>query len=315
MKFTNSDIKSFVEEHVNVKPEKVKAYRDQVNRLRNNLSDYLYEHPEYGLVKMLNSGSVAKGTALKTINDMDVAVYVKSSSVDTQDEIGLLKYVRSALVEIYTRYNMTEDQFSLGTHCVKVGFRGSRLDVDVVPVLYEDDDEDRGYLINKDTGVRVLTSIKLHLEFIRKRKNTHANFAQMVRVTKWWRDRQGLKFKSFLIELIWAHLADRIGVPDDIANALQQFFVYVRETELNEPIIFTDYYKSAEVSLQSGVPNIFDPVNPKNNAAGNLDTSRKQLIIDEVDRSLGLLMNARMASTKQSAEACLKTLLGPLFSL
>ena len=44
-------------------------------------------------------------------------------------------------------------------HCVRVRFRGSGLDVDVVPVLYEGDVNDYGYLVRKYSGERVLTSI------------------------------------------------------------------------------------------------------------------------------------------------------------
>jgi hypothetical protein len=51
------------------------------------------EVPDYGFVKSLHSGSLAKGTALKTLNDMDVAVYVKKSEAPA-DENALLSCVR-----------------------------------------------------------------------------------------------------------------------------------------------------------------------------------------------------------------------------
>lgn len=38
------------------------------------LEKKIEEDPDYALVKMLHAGSVAKGTALKTVNDLDVAV-------------------------------------------------------------------------------------------------------------------------------------------------------------------------------------------------------------------------------------------------
>ena len=50
---------------------------------------------------------------------------------------------------------MRRDQFSVGIHCVTVSFRGTGLDVDVVPVLYEGDEDDRGYLLRvnrRDSG-------------------------------------------------------------------------------------------------------------------------------------------------------------------
>ena len=43
------------------------------------------------------------------------------------------------------------------------------------------------YLINKNTGDRLLTSVSRHIEFIKARKDKHPeDFAQVVRLAKWW---------------------------------------------------------------------------------------------------------------------------------
>lgn len=314
MLFRNSDLNYFVENYIEVKREDLKSYRAQVNRLKENLADYINKNPEFGLVKMLNSGSVAKGTALKTINDMDIAVYVKPESIGSDEEKSTLSYVHQALIDIYTRYNMTEDQFSIGQHCVKVSFKGSGLDVDVVPVIPNGEPNDKGYLITHDTGERVLTSIPLHLEFIRKRKTNYPNYAKMVRVIKWWRDQRGFKMKSFLIELIWAHLADTEGVSDQIHTALQQFFRYIITTELETPIIFEDNYKKSEVSVGINGSFIFDPVNPSNNVGQSLDQSKRELIIGEAEEALGYLSHAIQASTKGTTIASLQKIFGSSFT-
>lgn len=312
--FSNQDLKKFIEEKIYVKSDKVKNYREQVNRLRNNLEAYIKDTPDFGLVKMLHSGSVRKGTAISTLNDMDVAVYVKPDKVRDYDESQVLNYVRDGLVKVYKKHNMKEEQFSIGQHCVKVSFRGSGLDVDVVPVIPNGELNDLGHLITKDTGEKVLTSIPLHLDFIRKRKNDYPNFAPMVRVTKWWRNQRGLKFKSFLIELIWAHIADTEGISDDIVTALQQFYRYIVNTELSENIIFTDNYSSDEVKIDTNTVNIFDPVNPKNNVGVSLDYFKKERIIDEADEALGYLSHAVQASTKSTAIASLREIFGSSFA-
>ena len=41
--------------------------------------------PSYGLVKSLHAGSVAKGTALRTVNDLDSPVYVQASEAPSTD--------------------------------------------------------------------------------------------------------------------------------------------------------------------------------------------------------------------------------------
>jgi tRNA nucleotidyltransferase (CCA-adding enzyme) len=67
-RITHADIVAFADDRVNLKGEDVKAHREQVDRLRAKLETYIAAHPGFDLVKMLQSGSVAKGTALKTIN-------------------------------------------------------------------------------------------------------------------------------------------------------------------------------------------------------------------------------------------------------
>ncbi|WP_438298450.1 CBASS oligonucleotide cyclase [Sporosarcina sp. FA15] len=314
MLFTNQDLKNFIEIKVNVKSEKVNEYRKQVNRLRDNLTDYIKENPDFGLVKMLHSGSVRKGTAISTLNDMDVAIYVKPDQVENYTEEQVLTYIKDGLVKAYKRYNMTEDQFSIGRHCIKVSFKGSGLDVDVVPVIPNGEPDDRGHLIAQDTGERVLTSIPLHLSFIRSRKNSNSNYATMVRVTKWWRNKNDFKMKSFLIEMIWAHIADSEGISDDIVTALQQFYRYIINTELKDPIIFEDHYKKSEVTLVENGINIFDPVNPDNNLGDSLDYLKLERIIDEADEALGSLSLAIQASTKNVAISSLKQIFGTSFS-
>ena len=314
MLFTNGNLNSFVKDYINIKQTDLKTYRDQFNRLRDNLADYINQNPEFGLVKMLNSGSVAKGTALKTINDMDVAVYVKAQSVGSDGESDILNYVHKALIEIYSRYNMKEDQFSIGQHCVKVSFKGSGLDVDVVPVIPNGEPNDQGHMINKDTGERVLTSIPLHLEFIRNRKDKHPNYSTMVRIIKWWRNKRDFKLKSFLIELIWAHIADTEGISDDITNSLQQFFRYIIETNLESPIVFDDYHDKSKFTVGSDGCYIFDPVNPQNNVGVSLDDTKRNRIIEEAEEALGFLSNAIQASTKGTAVSRLQQIFGPSFS-
>jgi hypothetical protein len=143
------------------------------------------------------------------VHDLDAAVYVKVAEAPTGSDSKLVPWLADRLFEANT--NMSREQFVENLHCVTVSFRGSGLDVDVVPVLYEGDPDDRGYLVRKQTGDRLLTSITLHLRFLRERKATYgANFAELIRLTKWWKrmvnDRdEDFRFKSFMIELLWSH--------------------------------------------------------------------------------------------------------------
>ena len=161
------DIVRFAEEKVNLPKDKADEYRAQVRRLREKLEGYLDEHPDFALRKMLLSGSLAKGTALRSLNDIDVAVYITGSGAP-HDLRGLLDYLAERLRKAYP--NFRPDQVKPQTYSVTVSFQGSGLDVDVVPVLYAGDPEWRGNLVSQEDGSFLETSIPLHLEFTRKRK-------------------------------------------------------------------------------------------------------------------------------------------------
>ena len=77
----HSDVNSFAQDRVNLPRDRVQKYRDQVNALRDRLAAKIRDDPDFDLVKMLHAGSVAKGTSLSTINDLDVAVYVKRAAL------------------------------------------------------------------------------------------------------------------------------------------------------------------------------------------------------------------------------------------
>src|SRR5271157_5050598 len=67
----HGDIVRFADERVNLKRDDATELRAQANRLRDKLEGYLADHPDFELKKMLLSGSLAKGTALKSISDID----------------------------------------------------------------------------------------------------------------------------------------------------------------------------------------------------------------------------------------------------
>lgn len=73
------EVAAFAQDRVNLPSNKAREYRAQAKRLRDKLECYLRDHPDFSLKKMLLSGSLAKGTALRTLNDIDVACYVSGA--------------------------------------------------------------------------------------------------------------------------------------------------------------------------------------------------------------------------------------------
>jgi tRNA nucleotidyltransferase (CCA-adding enzyme) len=313
----HSDIAAFAAECVNLRREDAADYREQVWRLREKLERFASDHPDYGLIKTLLSGSLAKGDALKTLNDIDVALYVKAAKVP-KGEPELLDWLARRLREAYPQ--MKPDQIRPNRHSVCIQYVVSGLSVDVVPVQYDGAADDRGYLFAFDGGKPVLTSIPLHLEFIRKRKAQNKyHFAQVVRLVKWWvreqkkKDKE-FKLRSFMTELIVAYLADGGTGMADYPAALERVFGYIVKSQLKSRIYFTDYYAVSKLPPPSGVPiEIFDPVNESNNVAAIYDDAHRCKIVNAARDALEAVSAARFASNRGNAVRCWQEVLGSSF--
>lgn len=298
----HSDIARFAQDKVNLPKEKANTYRAQARRLREKLEGYLGEHPDFTLKKMLLSGSLAKGTALRSLNDIDVACYVSGADAP-RDIAALLDYLAERLRKAFP--NFSPDQVKPQTYSVTVSFRGSGLDVDVVPILYDGDPHWYGDLVSQDDGSFLETCIPRHIEFTRKRKRAHeVHFAQVVRLVKFWvrkqkRERDGFRFKSFMVELVLSRLADKGYDFSDYPEALQHFFTYVARSDLRERIVFDDYYKPSAIGSFSEPVQIIDPVNPDNNASRLYTDAQADAIVDAALDAGDAIDAALAAPTKQ----------------
>ena len=132
---SHTDIANFAQNKVNLPKEKAKGYRNQVNRLREKLDLYIADRPDFSIKKMILSGSLAKGTALRSLNDIDVACYIKGK--DMSNIPDLLQDLANRLCDAFP--NFKSDQIQIQTYSIRVSFRGTGLNVDVVPIVYNDD--------------------------------------------------------------------------------------------------------------------------------------------------------------------------------
>lgn len=316
---THDTLASYSVQRVNLPSADAQKYRKQVRNLREQLEKKIAADPDYGLVKMLHSGSVRKGTALKTSSDMDVAVYVKADAAPTGSDRELIPWMKGRLKEAFPQ--LKENQFEEQDHCVTLTFVGSGLSVDAVPVIYEGEPDNVGYLINKNTGDRLLTSVSRHIEFIKARKDKHPDdFAQVVRLAKWWvkemkrKHGDGFRCKSFMVELILAHLSDEGQGFEDYVAALEAVFDYILDTELKDRITFTDFYAATKLPSSTGaVIEIFDPVNADNNVAQRYTETHRKLIVDAAEEAADAIAEAHYSDTKGRAVALWQTVLGSTF--
>jgi hypothetical protein len=315
---SHADIVRFADERVNLPRDKANIYRAQARGLREKLEGYLSEHPDFTLRKMMLSGSLAKGTALRSLNDIDVACYVSGAEAPS-DVAKLLDYIAARLRKAFP--NFSPEQVQPQTYSVTVSFRGTGLDVDVVPILYDGDPLWYGNLVSQDDGSFLRTSIPLHLDFAAKRRRCQEkHFAQVVRLAKFWagrmkQERDGFRFKSFMIEMILAKLCDD-GLPfDDYPEALQHFFTYLATSDLREHIAFSDYYHLSAVPTSSDRVRITDPVNAQNNVARLYTPANADAIVDAAIDAGDAIDAALAAPNKNLTVGYWQKVFGPSFQV
>ena len=280
------------------------------------------------MVKLRASGSTAKHTAIRRRrgegSDADVAAYVRASSVGgaQAEEAGLLEWLRDRCRDVYGATKVADD-FVISDHAVGITLRGTGLKIDVAPVLYEDEPDDRGHLITRQ-GDRVLTSVTQHLAFIQTRRNAAGpNYRELIRLLKAWvreakRNDEYLRCKSFLMELVVAHLWDHGWNGEPLAvmaypRAFEQVLSYIARTELRTPIVFTDFYPASEVTGSGDPIQVWDPVNPANNVARTYTDAHRQRLVKTATTALEDIAWAAHAPTKADANQAWRTLLGPGF--
>ncbi|SOO14205.1 CBASS oligonucleotide cyclase [Xanthomonas citri] len=312
----HKELAAFAEDKVNLPHDKALELRAQARRLREKLQEYVGEHPDFTLKKMQLSGSLAKGTALRSLNDIDVACYISGAEAP-QDVSALLEYLAARLRKAFP--NFRPEQVKPQTYSVTVSFLGSGLDVDVVPILYSGDPQWFGNLVSQDDGSFLRTSIPLHLDFAKTRKQRQEkHFAQVVRLVKFWARRmkaenEGFRFKSFMIEMVLAKLCDEGRDFSDYPEALQHFFTYLARSNFRERIAFSDYYPASSIPSFSEPVRIIDPVNADNNVARLYTSAHADAIVDAALDAGDAIDAALAAPTKQETVRYWQKVFGSAF--
>lgn len=313
---------------VNVPRDEAARRRAQVNHLRERLEAHIDADPDYDLVKLRASGSTAKHTAIRRRrsegSDADVAAYVRASSVGgvDVDEAQLLEWLRDRCVEVYGKTKDAED-FVISHHAVGITLRGTGLKIDVAPVLYEGEPDDKGHLVTQE-GTRVLTSVTQHLKFIGDRKRLAGRgYAELIRLLKAWirevkQNDPKVRCKSFLIELLVAYLWDKgwNGQPlqlNDYPRAFEQVLAFMVQTELQTPIVFTDFYRASAVSASTDPMQVWDPVNPDNNIVKLYTDLERARLVEVAKNAFEEINWAAMAPNKGDANQAWRTLFGTTF--
>lgn len=230
-----------------------------------------------------SAGSFAKNTGLRRhitggseVEGLDVDLpFVVSPQTRGGDRLSeLLNRFEGYAARAYPQ---RPPERSRSKSSIKLAFSGTRLSYDLVPMLADPDDEDYQILLRGD-GTRLRTSVRRHIEFVKRRTDASnrtpgpVRFNECVRLLKWWREfrMQGAHsiggVPTILIDLLAARAFDVRGVRATYAETLRDWFDWLHGALVRrERITFPDYAAGGSADAAEWV--VLDPVNPKNNLA------------------------------------------------
>lgn len=180
-------------------------------------------------MKIQQSGSRAKGTAIKGSSDMDMFL----SITDRQNEDTLKNYYDEIYEFLKGRgYKVRKQNVSIG-----VNFKG--YDIDVVPAkrtnssTYKKDWQayNDHWLWSNKKQTRTLTNIQRHIDLVR-----NSGLTKEIMLTKIWRNNHNLDFPSIYIEIIVREAlqnSSSYSLSDNFLKVLR----YIRDNIIDKKVV------------------------------------------------------------------------------
>ena len=297
MKMTNQELLNFVG-RIKLPPEKKAACIRQVDALKAKVDEAIRGMPSAKVIKVIQAGSLKKGTALKPWGDnpldADMVFFVGVDDRTKFDAEELRREIISVLRKAYP--GKQSDDFANGKKTVGVVFKGSGLEVDIVPFIPDRRNSDYGRQPRKKLrSGEFRTSVQGQLDFIIAAKSRWSSFAPAVRMVKWWRNRKELELPSFAVELLFAHLLGirRLGADSGIEPALAEFFEFVSAN----PKMRVGF-PGAIGDLSGGAPIVADPTNNANNVLGNISPAEWDEVVRKANTAFERIHHARVIDGK-----------------
>lgn len=280
MPLTNAELRYYDSQVLRLPADKRKEYHAQVDRLIVELSRNVRDKTEIKITKVVKAGSFAKFTILRKTStdpvDVDVVFYISGRSVDQQTLAGLNDTIYDLLFKVYP--NKSVEDFEIQRKAATVSFVGTGLSVDVVPVIEDESGQGYGWQFDLQDGSRIRTCAPCQIQFVRDRKDRDKDFRTLVRLAKKWRNHAELKpLKSFVIELLMAHILDQEGTGGLIEQRFRRFLLYLAQSDLKQVISFPE--NTPPFGSFSDPVVVLDPVCSLNNVAARItEAERKQIV-------------------------------------
>lgn len=309
MPLSNAQLKFYDSNVLRLTAEKRTEYHGQVDRLVAALSTKLKEQTDIKVTKVVKAGSFAKYTILQKTNhdpvDVDVVFYISGKDEESESLESLTQTIFDALIKLYP--NKSVEHFEIQRRAATVKFVGSGLSIDIVPVIANFWKDGYGWQYDIVDGSRMETCAPCQIKFVQNRKDKDPNFRTLVRLGKRWRRQAEVKLKSFMVELVMAHLLDKNGAGGSIEQRFRDFLLYIHRSGLKEVIKFPE--NGILVPSFDDPVVILDPVNSSNNVGSRITEEERVEIVAAAGESYEA---AFYASTSDDMEVW-KEVFGPRF--
>ena len=311
MEYTNQQLNHYVN-RIKLTQERKSSYTNQIDNLKDNVITAINRMENTKVTKVKRAGSWKKGTALAPKGDypldIDMVFFIDLEEDTSFDAEELREQIIDVLCEAYP--NKERSDFTDGQKTIGVVFRGSGLEVDIVPFIPEKGNTTYGRQPRKKLNSgEFKTSVEKQLDFISKIKDECANFASIVRILKSWRNYKELELSSFSIELAVAYLIDEGRINSSINQAIITFFEFFGN---GNPVKV--YFTGAIGSKVGASPLIADPTNNENNTI-KLSDSEWDEIIDESEFGFETISYAQAIQEKGRTLELWKEVFGPSFNI
>lgn len=269
MKLTDVQLAKYVGDKLALPGDQRNEHRKQVARLLDKLEAVLHEDGSYRIKKFRRAGSLEKGTSNRPRVgkpvDADVGVYFEVDDPDDFAIANLQRLIKELLEAAYPQKD-SDDFDDGGARTFGIVFKGSGLEVDLVPIVSLDDAADYGLQYSR-AGDCVKTSVKAHVDHYRDHASRDPLLSPTLRLAKRWRHWQELDgIQSFHLELLLSYLIDRDGSAADIESSLRRLFFFIAR-DLSKGVAFGD----SDPGTFTEPVVIVDPANDENNVAARIE--------------------------------------------
>ena len=311
--YNNRELNNYVA-RIKLSQDKKQSYTSQIDNLKQKVLSAIGNIANTKVVSVRRAGSWKKGTALAPRHgialDVDMVFYIKVDEDTKFDAESLRKEIIDVLCAAYP--NKLPGDFTNGKKTVGIVFRGSGLEVDIVPFIPEKGNTTYGRQPTKKLkSGEFKTSVDKQLNFTIDVKKKCSNYTSIVRILKSWRNFNELELSSFTIELVVAHLiVNEKKNLDSIEYAIIQFFELLGS---GRPLSIG--FPQAINRLPGRQPWIADPTNNENNTLQNVSDYEWREIQQKAEIAFETISYASVISRKEMTIQLWKDVFGPHFNV